>query len=139
MLLRRLVLSMILAAIIEFILWIGAIKFFEMRILRKAKSISLLYDATYQFIADNFNEDNAMKISVKYQHCGSKIKIRSGLEASLKIELLIHKAFKDYYIVKWLLEWVENESEKLDVDEAKEFLEEICYEMRELINKQSPQ
>ena len=139
MLLRRLVLSMILAAIIEFILWIGAIKFFEMRFLRKAKSISLLYDATYQFIADNFNEDNAMKISVKYQHCGSKIKIRSGLEASLKIELLIHKAFKDYYIVKWLLEWVENESEKLDVDEAKEFLEEICYEMRELINKQSPQ
>jgi len=128
---------MILAGVIEYALWWMAIKFFEWRFLRKAHAICFLYDATCQLIEAKFNENNSMKIFVKYEHCGCKIRFHNALEASLKIELLIHKALKNYYIVKWLLDWFENESEKLEIDEAKEFLEELCQEMRGIIDNQT--
>ena len=128
---------MILAGVIEYVLWCVAIKFFEWRFLRKAHAVCFLYDATNPFIEGNFNEDNSMKIFIKYKHYGYKIKFHNALEASLKIELLIHKALKNYYIVKWLLDWFENESERLEIDEAKEFLEELCHEMRGIIDNQT--
>ena len=130
---------MIFAGVVEYVLWCMAIKFFESRFLRKAQAVCFLYDATNPLIEGNFNEDNSMKVFIKYKYCGCKIKFHNALEASLKMELLIQKALKNYYIVKWLLEWVENEteSEKLEIDEAKEFLEEMCHEMREIINNQA--
>lgn len=127
---------MILAGVLEYALWWIAIKFFEWRFLRKAQAVCFLYDATIQLIEGNFNEDNSMKIMVKYKHCGCKLKFHNAHEASLKIELLIHKALKNYYIVKWLIDGIENESEKLEIDEAKEFLEELCQEMRSIIDNQ---
>ena len=76
-------------------------------------------------------------IIISYEHNFSIIKFHNAFEASLKIELLIHKTLKNYYIVKWLLDWVENESEKLEIDEAKEFLDELCHEIREIMNNQT--
>ena len=128
--------SMVLAGVIEYLLWQSAISFFEWRFLRKAKSILLLYDATLQILQNKFNDNNSMKISLKYEHCGNKIKFRNALEASLKIELLIHKALKNYYIIKWLIDADEENLEEFQIEDAKKKLEEICYEMRNIVNTQ---
>lgn len=130
---------MILAAVLEFVLWLSAVKFFEWRFLKKSNSILMLYDSIYPMIADKFNNDKSLKVSVRFEYFGSKVRFRNALEASLKIEILIQKALKDYYIVKFLVEeFAEDLIEDFDnweIVDCKEQLEGACYEIRELINK----
>ena len=129
---------MILAAILEFVLWFVIVNFFEWRFKKKSNSIVMLYDSIYPMIAENFNNDKSLKVSIKFQYFGSKVKFRNALEASLKIELLIHKALKDYYIVKFLVEeFSENlmpDFENWEIVDCKEQLEEACREIRKLRN-----
>ena len=130
MLLQRLLIAMVLAAIIEFAVWHLSIKFFEWRFLKKAESICFLYDSVYQFIDNNFEDAHSVNISLKYKHRKIKIKFHNSSEAMLKIELLIQRALKNYKIVKMLIEGRIDESEKFEIDECKEYLESMREEMK---------
>lgn len=135
MLLLKLLISMVLAAIIEYVIRLLALRFFKWRFLRKAELISYLADSVLSFIYNNCNEDKNIQISVKYKHCKCKIKFHNSLEATSKIELLVYYAMKYYKIARYL-DGREEITEKLEIDEAKEYLETICQEMREVIKNQ---
>lgn len=135
MLLRNLLISMVLAGIIEYVMWIIALRFFEWRFLQKAEAISFLVDSLMSFVHNNFSKDKPVQISVKYSHFKYKIKFHTSLEAVAKIELIIYKAMRDYKIARYLDE-KEYPDEELEIDEAKKYLEEICKELREIIGIQ---
>lgn len=135
MLLRNLLISMVLAGIIEYVMWIIALRFFEWRFLQKAEAISFLVDSLMTFVNDNFSESKPVQISVKYNHFKYKIKFRTSLEVVVKIEVIIQRAIRNYKIARYLDE-KEYPDEKLEIDEAKEYLEEICKDLREIIKIQ---
>lgn len=131
----------ILAAVVEYILWFATASFFERRFFKKANAIFILYDSIYYMIEDNFNRDNLMKVSAKYEFCGCKIKFKNALEASLKFEILVQRALKNYHIVKYLIDGIAENFESTEISMCKNDLEKCCYEIRKLIinNKQEGQ
>lgn len=135
MLLRNLLISMVLAGIIEYVIWLMVLKFFEWRFLKKAEAISFLVDSVMTFVQDDFSEEKPIQVSVKFNHFKYKIKFRTSFEVVLKIELIVHRAMRDYNIARYLddREYLDAE---VEIDEAKKYLEEICEELREIIKIQ---
>ena len=133
MLLRKILLCMILAGVIEYTLWIFALRFFENRFLKKAEVICYLYDSICQYIETNYEGEKAVQITVKYNKCKAKIKFRNASEACLEFEALVSKIMRDYKIARWL-DGTKEETDKFEIDEAKEFIEEICCEMKNIMN-----
>ena len=85
MLLLKILGCMILAAVIEYVLWLAALRFFEWRFLKKAESICCLYDSVITHICNNNYYDKPLKISVNFEHFKSKVKFHNSLDAILKI------------------------------------------------------
>lgn len=135
MLLRNLLISMVLAGIIEYVIWLMALKFFEWRFLKKAEAISFLVDSIMTFVQNYFSEEKPIQVSVKVNHFKYKIKFRTSLEIVAKVESIIHRAMWDYKIARYLddREYLDAE---VEIDEAKKYLEEICKELREIIKIQ---
>ena len=98
--------------------------------------ICCLYDSVVTHICNDNYYDKPLKISVNFEHFKSNVKFHNSLEATLQIELLIHKSMRDFKIAKYL-NGTENQIVEFEIDEAKEHLEEICREMRSIISSQT--
>ena len=94
------------------------------------KSRCDFYECIYPMIEDKFNEDNALKVSVKFNYCNCKIKFRSSLDASIKVEILVQRALKNYYILEFIMGMIGQNLENTDAMVAKEDLEKLCHEVR---------
>lgn len=127
--------AMLLAAIIEFILLRTIIQYYEHRFFKQANSIFLLYECIYPMIEDGFNDDKKLKVFVKYVHGSCKIKFRNAVEAGLGFELLVQKAFKSYRVVEFVMSMVNEDTSGTEMFECRKDLEEICCEVRTLVNK----
>lgn len=123
---------MIIAAIIEGILFYLIAKISERRFLKKTDAILMLYDTIYPMLADNFNDDNSLKVSVKFEYCNSKIKFRNANEAGLKFELLVRRALRNYYVCEYALNLLGIDFTITNLDECIKDLEEVCQEIIEL-------
>ena len=79
-----------------------------------------------------FNVDDSLNVKVKFNYCNSKIKFHNSLEASVKIEILVQRALRNYYIVEYLMGMLGQDFGWDDTLSVKEDLEKLCYEMRKL-------
>lgn len=133
--LPKLLLSMILAGIVTTMIFQVIVKVFEWRFLSKAESIFMLYECIYPMLEYDFNNDKAMKVFVKFQHGRCKIKFHDAVEAGLRFELLVHRAFRSYRIVEYVMSIWDKDLEGSEMLECKEELDKICCEVRTLVNK----
>lgn len=130
---------MILAGILEYLMFIIAAKFFEWRFLTKSQSVVMLYDSIYSMIEAGFNNDNQLRVSVNLEYCKSKIKFRNAVEANLKIQIMLQKCLKNYYILEYLADQLNDDLEGTEVMECKKIIEEICEEIRTMKNNHAEQ
>ena len=128
----KFLLSMVLAYIIEMLILRTLVQFFEWRFFKKANAFLTLYKSIYTMLEDKFNNDNSMKVSIKYEYCKSKIKFRNALEASIKLEILLQRVFRNYYIVEFIMSMIDSDLDGTEMKADKEELEEICHKIRML-------
>ena len=133
--LSKLLLSMILAGIVTVAIFQIIVKIFEWRFLNKAESIFMLFECIYPMLEDDFNNDNSMKVWVKFKHGKCKIKFHDAAEACLKFELLVQRVFKDYRVVEYVMGMWDKNLEGTEMIECREELEKLCSEVRTLVNK----
>lgn len=65
MMLRNLLISMILAGIIEYVMWLIALRFFEWDFLNKAEAISFLVESVLPFVSNNFSGNKPVQSTNK--------------------------------------------------------------------------
>ena len=128
----KFLLSMVLAAVIEGVIIVALIQFFEWRFFKKADSIMMIYECVYPMIEETFNADDSLKVKVKFNYCNCKIKFHNSLEASIKMEILVQRALRNYYIVEFLMGMIARDCGWDDTLAVKESLEELCCQMRKL-------
>ena len=95
----------------------------------------MLFECIYPMIEDDFNNDKAMKVCVKFQHGKCKIKFHDAAEAGVKFELLVQRLFINYRIVQYVMSMWDKDLEGSEMLECREELEKLCCEVRTLVNK----
>ena len=128
----KFLMAMVLAAIIEGLIIVALIQFFEWRFFQKANSIMMIYECVYPMIEGKFNVDDSLKVKVKFNYCNCRIKFHNSLEASIKIEILVQRALRNYNIVEYLMGMIGQDFGWDDTLSVKEDLEELCCQMRKL-------